>query len=695
MKIKKVNDDYVNVNGPGLSWGNSDAPGHSVWSHRADAVDGPGTESYTICRTMTLLSPQCCQTLVISQVDPRFQDRDGYTAGDLAAYNRHYECARFLKAVQESKADSTGNGTVALSAEDVNVVDIDSLVPTHDEKGRPIAEWKRQVMVHKLQAWLQDEEEQRRKKNGNKYLQMEGWRYSQAHNAILGPFGELLTEDDLIYLEKQIENAQMKKKCQAYESELARLAEELKTIMPAPISNITVNTQFMHQNSGKDGHIPLPVWCNRISCIVKSVSLLLANLNDKQQGNSENKEFSKMPNTELATVFSERSERKNSTRGTKEKVELEIRQFGVSVRNLRSNFESQSPTKERTSPFDEDSKEDIIEEYRPESPTVASEAETHITGTIDQPNQTGEEDQSYLSQPDDTSESGIGSEEAPTEVPESTSLRKERIVVLFLSHWKKSAYTMTLKIKELKRKKSLAGQTCKEQVEEKGEEESGQSKRNMENGKLGHFFQQRSAINKMIGKWRNIISHVPSRQIGCLNRQPITYSPEQFLPRVNGASLDYHSLTLDLFMLGYFHILELELPPDERKMRHLLCFEVFDHQGKFNWETVRNFHKAVIEEIDAGSREWKDGFEDIKLKFFGNVQNQPPEATDSAKQPIATVRQVPRVIVQSATPDEKEDLIRKSGSNLSSFSNDEISKYIDRSFSFWKEKEAEIFNFAE
>ncbi|XP_058877693.1 espin-like protein [Acipenser ruthenus] len=593
------------------------------------------------------------------------------------------------------KADSTGNGTVALSAEDVNVVDIDSLVPTHDEKGRPIAEWKRQVMVHKLQAWLQDEEEQRRKKNGNKYLQMEGWRYSQAHNAILGPFGELLTEDDLIYLEKQIENAQMKKKCQAYESELARLAEELKTIMPAPISNITVNTQFMHQNSGKDGHIPLPVWCNRISCIVKSVSLLLANLNDKQQGNSENKEFSKMPNTELATVFSERSERKNSTRGTKEKVELEIRQFGVSVRNLRSNFESQSPTKERTSPFDEDSKEDIIEEYRPESPTVASEAETHITGTIDQPNQTGEEDQSYLSQPDDTSESGIGSEEAPTEVPESTSLRKERIVVLFLSHWKKSAYTMTLKIKELKRKKSLAGQTCKEQVEEKGEEESGQSKRNMENGKLGHFFQQRSAINKMIGKWRNIISHVPSRQIGCLNRQPITYSPEQFLPRVNGASLDYHSLTLDLFMLGYFHILELELPPDERKMRHLLCFEVFDHQGKFNWETVRNFHKAVIEEIDAGSREWKDGFEDIKLKFFGNVQNQPPEATDSAKQPIATVRQVPRVIVQSATPDEKEDLIRKSGSNLSSFSNDEISKYIDRSFSFWKEKEAEIFNFAE
>ncbi|MGH0145351.1 UNVERIFIED_CONTAM: hypothetical protein FKN15_010957 [Acipenser sinensis] len=532
--------------------------------------------------------------------------------------------------------------------------------------------------------------------NGNKYLQMEGWRYSQAHNAILGPFGELLTEDDLIYLEKQIENVQMKKKCQAYESELARLAEELRTILPAPIVNITVNTQFMHQNAGKDGHISLPVWCNRISGIVKSMSLLLANLNE----NKENKEISKMPNTELATVFSQRPERKNSTRGTKEKVEIEIQQFGVSVRNLRSNFERQSPTKERTSPFEEDSKEDIIEEYRPESPAMTSEAETHTTSTIDPPNQLGEEDQSYLSQPDDTSDSGIGSEEAPTEgnispVQESTSLRKERIVVLFLGHWKKSAYTMTLKIKDIKRKQSLAGQAATEQVEEKAEEESGQSKRNMENGKLGHFFQQRSAINKMIGNWRNIISHVPSRQIRRLNRQQITYSPEQFLPRVNGAPLDYHSLTLDLFMLGYFHILELELPPDERKMRHLLCFEVFDHLGKFSWETVRNFHKAVIEEIDAGSREWKDGFEDIKLKFFGNVQNQPLEATDSAKQPIATVRQVPKVIVQSATPDEEEDLIRKSGSDLSSFSNDEICKYIDRSFAFWKEKEAEIFDFAE
>lgn len=47
--------------------------------------------------------------------------------------------------------------------EEVILADIDSLVPTHDESGRPIAEWKRQVMVRQLKARLQDEEEQRMK----------------------------------------------------------------------------------------------------------------------------------------------------------------------------------------------------------------------------------------------------------------------------------------------------------------------------------------------------------------------------------------------------------------------------------------------------------------------------------------------------------------------------------------------------
>lgn len=36
--------------------------------------------------------------------------------------------------------------------------DADSLVPTHDEQGHLIPEWKRQVMVRRLQARLADEE---------------------------------------------------------------------------------------------------------------------------------------------------------------------------------------------------------------------------------------------------------------------------------------------------------------------------------------------------------------------------------------------------------------------------------------------------------------------------------------------------------------------------------------------------------
>lgn len=58
---------------------------------------------------------------------------------------------------------SLKNKMVVLPTEEANLSDIDYLVPTHDERGRPIAEWKRQVMVRQLQARLLDEEDQRRK----------------------------------------------------------------------------------------------------------------------------------------------------------------------------------------------------------------------------------------------------------------------------------------------------------------------------------------------------------------------------------------------------------------------------------------------------------------------------------------------------------------------------------------------------
>ncbi|XP_077573659.1 espin-like protein [Stigmatopora nigra] len=493
---------------------------------------------------------------------------------------------------------------VVLPSGEANLSDIDYLVPSHDEKGQPIAEWKRQVMVRQLQARLLDEEDQNWKENGPS-LSKVSWRYSQAHNAILGPSGELLTERDLVYLEQQIASVTLRRHAgEGCELELARLVEELRHLLPAPIVNISAKRPPL-----------LPGWCCRISGIVKSMSLLTSDL-------------AEMPDSQLASVFSQAPDRRASTRGRRQRIEDEIRRFGVSVRTLKCNFETRE--------------------------------EPGGDGGVPAPEQ--------------------APEEKLPEVVESTSLRKERIVVLFLGHWKKSAYAVTLKNRKSRDGENGSG------------EEGGPAK--MLNSSLGHFFKQRSAVNKMLGNWRRIITSVPSRQIRRLHRQQAIYSPEQFLPRVGGVPLEYDNLTLDLFMLGYFHILELDLPVDERKMRHLLCFEVFDHVGSFPWELVRDFHKAVIRDIEAGDRQWKDGFEELKLQFFGKASEEGQGGTEAGPEPEAEipaqVRTLPKVIVQTPTPDEDS---LYTGTDITSFSNEEICQYIDRSFAFWKEKEAEIFDF--
>lgn len=55
---------------------------------------------------------------------------------------------------------------------------MEALVPSQDEHGRPIPEWKRQVMVRKLQLRMQEEEEQRRKEKEEeaRLASMPAWR---------------------------------------------------------------------------------------------------------------------------------------------------------------------------------------------------------------------------------------------------------------------------------------------------------------------------------------------------------------------------------------------------------------------------------------------------------------------------------------------------------------------------------------
>ncbi|XP_041425355.1 espin isoform X4 [Xenopus laevis] len=59
-----------------------------------------------------------------------------------------------------------------------NQLDVESLIPTHDEQGRPIPEWKRQVMVRKLQLKIQEEEEKKRteEEDSVRLSTMPAWR---------------------------------------------------------------------------------------------------------------------------------------------------------------------------------------------------------------------------------------------------------------------------------------------------------------------------------------------------------------------------------------------------------------------------------------------------------------------------------------------------------------------------------------
>ncbi|XP_053293930.1 espin-like protein [Pleuronectes platessa] len=528
---------------------------------------------------------------------------------------------------------------------DVILADIDSLVPTYDEAGCPIAEWKRQVMVRQLQVRLQDDEEQRRQDTTNGYTTEDGWKYSEAHNAVLGPFGELLTEDDLVYLQQQIETVSLQKHCRAYELELTRLTEELRAILPDPIVNISLNTEVLQQLDAESKiHLTLPVWCSRVSEIVKSMSLLVANLSQTTE----------IPHIGMASAFSHRLEANSYSRARRERVEMEIQQSGVSVRNLRSNFEGQ------------------IGGIYPFAGVVSgghvmrNQAAVGATGGNDPDGRTG-------------SSGDLSYGEAPKKVvpvKETSSLRKERIVVLFLSHWKKSAYAISVR----------AAKRRDEQEAASGRVTAAPPQKKITS--MFQFCQQRGAVDKILKTWRSNFE-LKEGPKSCSSSSRVTYSPEQFLPDVDGVAVSHDSLTLDLFMLGYFHILEQELFPEERKMRHLLCFEVFDHVGGFPWEKVRDFHKAVLQEIQAGRRQWSDGFEDIKVHFFGESRTcYRASSAPSSSSLLPDSRLVPKVIVHTAFPDEFSG-----DTHASCLKNEDICKYIDRSFAFWKEKEAELFDF--
>ncbi|XP_077370685.1 espin-like isoform X2 [Festucalex cinctus] len=59
-----------------------------------------------------------------------------------------------------------------------SLADVEALVPTHDEQGKPIPKWKRQMMVRKLHVKVQEEEERKCKadEEAARLASMPAWR---------------------------------------------------------------------------------------------------------------------------------------------------------------------------------------------------------------------------------------------------------------------------------------------------------------------------------------------------------------------------------------------------------------------------------------------------------------------------------------------------------------------------------------
>uniref|UniRef100_A0A671R1D2 Espin n=1 Tax=Sinocyclocheilus anshuiensis TaxID=1608454 RepID=A0A671R1D2_9TELE len=647
------------------------------------------------------------------------------------------------------------------------VVDVESLVPTHDEQGRAIPEWKRQVMVRKLQVKMQEEEENKRKFAASGYYQAQDWHYSHVHNAILGPFGELMTEDDLIRIEKQIENLQVMHKVTEVEKDLEQLEQELKQLLPVSAAlnqdHFSVNPKQVH-GQAED----LPAWCSKISTLLKSMAILLATLGGKEidilEIINEGYTYEGLKSGKGQTGISNSGNiGRSQSFSTREEVEKEIKQCGVSVKSLKANYEIHSQSKneddktnciyKRTrslpavsecsypsepiledellfslseshsqagdgSPIDQDLNLPLVNE----EPITQSHSSLTYTGS----GPSAPEHHDHPTNPL-TSEHLTRSLEVQTDlsyVQECIEMRKERIVFLFLEHWRK--YTMTEAYKCSGRGETLS-------VEENDSHSlyyhnlaKPDGTMQTEDDQLLYFMKQRQVVGNLLGHWRTIMSQVPTRQIRRLSRAQMIYWPEHFLPHISGSPVQYESLTLDLFMLGYFQLLEMNMSRTERKFRHLLCYEMFDRLGSHPWEVIRQFHREVIESLESGKRDWSDGFEDIKVKYFGDsveaetiindtelqkssseVQLSPDErhhaqdapqseniVTQAAESPQTEAPCIPTVNEQGPAnikEEPNEDSI-KLIYELKEFSNEEIIRYIDRSFAFWKEKEAEMFD---
>ncbi|KAM6929522.1 espin-like protein [Lycodopsis pacificus] len=477
-----------------------------------------------------------------------------------------------------------------------------------------------------------------------------------------------MTEDDLNRIEKQIENLQVMHKVSEVEKELEELERELHQLLPVSAAlnqgHFSVNPKQVH-GQAED----LPAWCSKISTLLKSMAILLATLGGKEidildqicPGYSQEEARNVSPGqSELGESVGTGLIGRSQSFSTREDVENEIKQCGVSVKNLKANYEIQNEQskdnnanrvymRKRSLPVVSQSSyraETICENDVPcssaevpqshtngdlplvkesvlplveEPAIIASHApKTYAPSEVMAPTNIEHFSQVLSSDPVLNDGQLTRSLEVQTDlsyVQECIEMRKERIVFLFLEHWRKYTISETYRTKPTGRRGSHLDVGCDDynqfSAQIGGEMQS-------EDDKLLLFMKSKQVVGNLIGHWRTIMSQVPTRQIRRLSRAQMIYWPEHFLPHINGSPVSYKSLTLDLFMLGYFQLLEMNMSRSERKFRHLLCYEMFDRLGSHKWEVIRQFHKEVMEEIERGKRDWADGFEDLKQKYFGD-----------------------------------------------------------------------------
>ncbi|XP_054869077.1 espin-like protein [Amphiprion ocellaris] len=477
-----------------------------------------------------------------------------------------------------------------------------------------------------------------------------------------------MTEADLDRIEKQIENLQVMHKVSEVEKELEELERQLHQLLPVSAAlnqgHFSVNPKQVH-GQAED----LPAWCSKISTLLKSMAILLATLGGKEidildlicpgYSQEETRNVSagqSQPAGSAGTGIIGRSQ----SFSTREDVEKEIKQCGVSVKNLKANYEiqnqSQSADNKANKVYKRKRSLPVVSEssYHPETThgvnapsaarldshkngdlpsvpesvvplveeplIVASHApQTYAPSEVLVPTNMEEFNQVLSADPILNNDQLTRSLEVQTDlsyVQECIEMRKERIVFLFLEHWRKYTISESYRTKYRRGNHLDVGWEDYSQFSAQigGEMQS-------EDDKLLLFMKSKQVVGNLIGHWRTIMSQVPTRQIRRLSRAQMIYWPEHFLPHINGSPVNYESLTLDLFMLGYFQLLEMNMSRSERKFRHLLCYEMFDRLGSHKWEVIRQFHKEVMEEIERGKRDWADGFEDIKLKYFGDSDN--------------------------------------------------------------------------